>query len=88
MDGLEELPIDLIVKRVNEVFEAEGWTKLDDQNWESDNGAFQIFTTHQFFRVDCYGMVGDDMNLFIDIGSEFGCPLYDPQTGVRFDGGS
>jgi hypothetical protein len=40
----------------------------------------------QFFRVDCGRMTGEEMNVFIDIGIEFGCPLYDPQTGQRFEG--
>jgi hypothetical protein len=30
-------------------------------------------------------MDGDDLNRFIDIGAEFGCPLYDPQAGKRYD---
>lgn len=85
VEGLEALPIDAILARIAEVF-SEGWEQLDAQNWESGRGAFQVTTTPQHFRVDCYGMEGEDMNRFIDIGTAFGCPLYDPQTGVRFDG--
>jgi hypothetical protein len=84
VDALENIPIQELLQKVNEVFSGEGWEKLDDLNWESDRGAFQIYTTPQFFRVDCYGMEGDDMNKFIDIASEFGCPLYDPQVGNRY----
>jgi hypothetical protein len=84
VDGLENLPIEIILKRVNEVFSSEGWEKLDDLNWEGKNGAFQIYTTPQLFRIDCYDMEGEDMNKFIDIASEFGCPLYDPQVGNRY----
>ena len=42
-------------------------------------------TTPQFVRIDCYGMKGEDMNKFIDILDEYGCPLYDSQVGERFD---
>lgn len=86
VDGLEELPIPQFLKRVKEVFLADGWEQLDELNYESDKGAFQIYTTPQFFRVDCYGMEGEDMNKFLDIASEFGCPLYDPQVGERYVG--
>jgi len=86
VDGLEEIPIPKILKRVNEVFSLAGWRKIDDAHWESEKGSFEIYTTPQFLRVDCYSMAGEDMNLFIDIATEFGCPLYDPQTGERFDG--
>ncbi len=84
VDGLEELPISRITARLKEVFA--DWDQLDDETWEGDSGSFQIFTTPQFFRVDCYGMDEEDMNKIIDIGSEFGCPLYDPQVTTRYDG--
>ena len=82
---LEELPIEEMLSRVKAIFAGAGWTQLDELNWESAGGAFQIYTTSQFFRVDCYGMEGEDMNRFIDIASEFGCPLYDPQVGTRYE---
>lgn len=86
VDGLEDLPIEEMLARLKVIF-CDGWEQLDALIWESPNrGAFQIFTTPQFFRVDCYGMNVDDMNRFIDLGSEFNCPLYDPCVGTRFDG--
>lgn len=85
--GLETLPIDQILTRFQEVF-AKGWEQLDPLNWERkrSKGSFQIFTTPQYFRVDCYGMSGEDMNKIVDIGLDFDCPLFDPQVGKRFDG--
>ena len=84
VDGLEELPIETMLARIGEVFSK--WERIDDRNYEHpDLGSFQLSTTSQFVRVDCYGMDGEDMNPFIDIGTEFGCPLYDPQVGQRFD---
>jgi hypothetical protein len=86
VDGLEELPIDEVLLRVNQVFA--DWEKLDDVTFESgDRGAFQVFSTSQSFGVNCSGMPGEEINKFIDIGTEFKCPLYDPQVGERFDGG-
>ena len=85
VEGLEDLPIDLMLARLKEVFA--DWEQLDGETWESDNGSFQMFTTPQLFRVDCYGMNGDDMNKIIDVADEFGCPLYDPQVNERYNGG-
>ncbi|MAT72744.1 MAG: hypothetical protein CMJ58_24965 [Planctomycetaceae bacterium] len=84
VDGLEELPIDLMLARLKEVFAS--WQQVDERFWQGDSGSFEVFTTPQFFRVDCYGMDGEDMNSIIDVAAEFGCPLYDPQVGQRFDG--
>jgi hypothetical protein len=84
VDGVERLPTDALLSRVNEVFA--DWNKLDDVTFDGGNrGSFQLYTTPQLFRVDCYGMNGDDMNRFIDIANDFGCPLFDPQVGKRFD---
>ena len=85
IEGLEEIPISNILDRISEEF-SNGWEQLDDLNWEGGKGAFQIFTTNQFFRIDCYGMESENMNKFIDIANEFNCPLYDPQVGKRYDG--
>jgi hypothetical protein len=84
VEGLEDLPIERIMTRIAETFTAE-WERLGPNDWESSQGSFQVSTTPQSFRVDCYGLTGEVMNLIIEIGQEFGCPLYDPQTGVRFE---
>lgn len=85
--GLERLPVSEITARIAEVFERH-WQRIGTDGWERDaGGAFQLTTTPQFVRVDCYGMAGDDMNRIIDVLLEFDCPLYDPQAGERFDGG-
>lgn len=85
VDGLEELPITKINIQINKEFKTAKWTQLDELNWESEKGSFQIFTTPQFYRVDCYGMAGEDMNKIIEILAKFDCPLFDPQTGVRYE---
>lgn len=83
VDGLEDLPKNDILKRIAREFKS--WKRVDDRSWESEKGSFQLYFTNQYFRVDCYGMSGTDMNKFIDIADEFDLPLYDPQTNERFD---
>jgi hypothetical protein len=84
VDGLERLPIDELLAEINQAFH--GWEKLDDATFESsDRGSFQIYATPHYLAVTCYGMRGDDVNKFIEIAHEFGCPLYDPQVDKRFE---
>lgn len=84
VEGLEPLPIDAILKETAAVFHE--WTSLDPFNYEREGlGSFQISTTSQTVRFDCYSMKRADMKRFSSILSKFGCPLYDPQQGVRFD---
>ena len=84
-EELESLPIDEILKKTASAFS--DWTVLDQSHYEKEGkGAFEIFTTSQIVRFDCYGMQEADMNALMDILIEFGCPLYDPQIATRFDG--
>ncbi len=85
MEELENLPIDQILKQIFAVFS--DWTIQDHgRDFEKEGcGAFQIFTTPQIVRFDCYGMQEKDLNALIDILIDFGCPLYDPQISARFD---
>ena len=84
VEGLETLPITQVVARIRSTFA--GWQQLDECTFDGgDRGTFQLYTTPQLLRVDCYGMNGDDMNVLIDIARSFGCQLYDPQVGQRYD---
>lgn len=82
VEDLEEIPIEDILKRIQETFSTLGWTQADEETWEGESASFQIYTTPQFFRVDCYG-THEDLEHLIDITDEFGVPLYDPQTFRR-----
>ncbi len=86
VDVVDALPIDEMKQRVADEFAARGWERLDEDNWTSTSGSFQIFAHSQFFSVSCYGMEGEDMNVFIDVAHAFACALYDPQVGKRFEG--
>ena len=86
VEGLESLPISEIVVAVTKAF-ADGWEHSDLETWDGgERGTFQIYTTPQFVRFDCYGMEGDGMNKLIDVATGFGCCLYDPQVGMRYGG--
>lgn len=86
VDGLENLPIESIIKDIQKEFFP--W-KMEESEVDFENpkkrGAFQIFTTKQFVRFDCYGMEGEEMNRIIDVMNKYDCPLYDPQVLQRFD---
>ena len=84
IEGLENVPVDEIREKIAKAFS--DWNKVDENSFENSNkGAFQITTISQSVMIDCYGMDGEDMNKFIDILFEYGCPLYDPQVGERYD---
>jgi hypothetical protein len=85
VEGLEELPVTVILNRINTLFSQ--WEKVDDNSWKNNNGkgAFQIKTTPQSIQIDCYGTEGKIMNQLVDALAEFNCPLYDPQVPERYD---
>ena len=83
VEDLEDLPIQEIRAEIATAF-SDGWTQSGPDHWECSSAAFQLFTTPQFLRVDCYRMGGEDMNRFIDVLQRYGCPLYDPRVGERF----
>ncbi|MGB8455898.1 MAG: hypothetical protein WCD89_26735 [Anaerocolumna sp.] len=82
--GIADLPIDEILEHIADEFK--DWERCGQYDFESDDrGAFQVMVTKQFVRIDCYGMSKFVMNKFIDILSDYDCPLYDPQVPQRFD---
>jgi len=85
VEGLEELPVSVILNRINSVFS--NWEKADENSWKNPNGkgAFHVKTTPQSIQIDCYGTEGKTMNLLSDTLEEFKCPLYDPQIPMRYD---
>ncbi len=85
IEGLEVLPIEDILKEISVAFH--DWNSPDPFRYEKkeEQGSFQISTTPQTVRFDCYSMEREDMKRFSVIMSRFGCTLYDPQQGVRFD---
>src|SRR5687768_9244156 len=74
VDGLAILPVDVIVNRINSVFSE--WERVDENSWKNTKGkgAFQVTTTSQSVKIDCYGTEGKTMNKLVDIMQEFKCP--------------
>jgi len=87
IEGIQSIDSEAIRQTVESEFLRIGWSRLGPNDFESDAGSFQLYHTEQLFRVDCYGMSGDDMNRLIDIAVGFGCRLYDPQVGERYGKG-
>lgn len=85
IEGLEVLPIEDILKEIAIVFHDWNSFGLFDYEQKEGQGSFQISTTSQTVRFDCYSMEQADIKRFSAIMSKFGCLLYDPQLGVRFD---
>ncbi len=85
VEGLEILPVQVILNRINSVFSS--WEKVDENSWKNPKGkgAFHLKTTPQSIQIDCYGTEGKTMDLLVDTLEEFKCPLYDPQVPVRYD---
>ncbi len=85
VEGLEELPVTVILNRITSVFSS--WEKVDENSWKNSNGigAFQVKTTPQSILIDCYGTEGKTMELLASTLEEFKCPCYDTQVPVRFD---
>ena len=83
VEGVALIRVEEILARVKETFH--DWERLDDATYDGgEKGGFEVFSTPQFFRVDCHGMAIDYVNRLIDIAHEFGCQLYDPQLDRRF----
>ncbi|NCE63607.1 hypothetical protein D1159_03195 [Pseudoflavonifractor sp. 524-17] len=84
IDGLDLLPVEDILRETAAVFQ--DWDRLDPFSYEKNGrSAFQISAAAQAVRFDCYCMEPADMRRFSSLMAKFGCPLYDPQLGVRFD---
>jgi hypothetical protein len=52
VEGLEELPVTVILNRIASVFSS--WEKVDENSWKNSNGkgAFQVKTTSQSILID------------------------------------
>ncbi len=83
--GLEEIQSEVIVNRINSVFL--NWDKIDNNSWKNPTGkgAFQVLSSSNHIKIDCYGTEGKTMDLLANTLDEFKLPLYDPQIPVRYD---
>ena len=86
-DELEELDEEAILSALRNEFS--GWEcRKEGDELIFDGGGkghFNLFSTGQFMRMDCFEMDYEDMNTIVDVMHEFACPLYDPSLPQRFD---
>jgi hypothetical protein len=92
VDGLRTLPIEDIVAAILTAFpravrEPNGPTsEWIDWVREDEQSSFQVEWSPQHVGIDLRPKDNDIANRLIDIMvDDFRCPLYDPQTGERFD---
>ena len=85
VDGLETLPVEVILNRIASVFSE--WENVDENSCQNTQGkgAFQVISTPHSIKIDCYGTEGKTMNKLVALMEEFKCPLYDPHVPERYD---
>jgi hypothetical protein len=82
--GLAELSIEKIQQKFYDAFDSI-IPRIDDVAWESSADMFMLEPGRKHvFVVSGHSTNTDHYNTMIDIMKEFGCPLYDPQTGTRY----
>jgi hypothetical protein len=94
LDGLEPLDTWRIAARFSEFFPEivdnrfSKSTELAQSEWESQDGtrSFVIDWYSLHFGIQCCTATTDELNRAIDVAIEFGCRLFDPQTGIRYEG--
>ncbi len=85
LKGLSDLPISEIKRRIDEVFG--DYDKPDESVYIGEAGDFVVNLNEKSVVFNCsWSLPPEELNQIIDILLEFGCPLYDPQIDVRFDG--
>ncbi len=83
VEGLEVLPISDILNDFHAVFS--DWKADEDNYFEKGDESFELMSTTQFIRCDCYSLSEDNMNKIIEIMLKYDCPLYDSAIDVRFE---
>jgi hypothetical protein len=80
VEGLEELPVQVILNRIVCIFKM---GKVDESSWKNTNGvgAFHINTTPKHSNRLLWNR-WETMNLLADTMEEFKCPAYDPQAAL------
>ncbi len=85
IDGLARLPVDEILQRLRERF-PEFNPSEDFPDVELEDGNIEFGWSDYHFRFDLRGDVGSaEKNAIVDIMADYGCPMYDPQVGTRYD---
>jgi hypothetical protein len=88
LEGLLPLPIEEFLAAVQQAFPSAGRAPANQLFWEDPDqkSSIEISWSAVHVRVDMRPLQNDHANRLIDIAAHFNAPLYDPQTGERFDG--
>ena len=90
VEGIVNLPIDQVKQRFAETFPGIN-DCLSYLDWEGEGSYFQVHWPPDPVNaliVNCgYQLLEspDTMNRIMDVAQQFGCALYDPQVGQRFE---
>jgi hypothetical protein len=90
VEGLLLFPIEDYVTSVLTAFPAAVREPNGDDEWvvwisPNQRSSFQVTWSSVHVQVTCRSIHRDDGNRLVDIAISLGAPLYDPQTGERFD---
>lgn len=84
VDGLYELPGDDFLNDILDIFH-DAYRDADNSVvWKGEDRGFQAIAGSQHVLIECQGPTDECLNVFIDIGRNYSCLLYDPQTNERF----
>jgi hypothetical protein len=83
VEGLAKLPVADIIARLKAAF-PDFDPSEDFPLAGTSEGSIEFFWSDYHFRFDIRGIGGDCQKL-VDVMTEFGCPMYDPQEGKRYD---
>jgi len=86
LPGIEPIPFDRICDRLVEEFPSIENFGSPSFTWESGDECFLMYIGKYHIEVESHGATTDTLNRVIDLAIEFDCRLYDPQTGVRYEG--
>ena len=83
VEGLAKLPVEQILLRLKQTF-PEFDSNEQFSTVETSEGSIEFSWSEQHFRFDIRGLCGECQKL-VDVMTEFGCPMYDPQENKRYD---
>ncbi len=91
--GLVRLNIPRFLARLREVLPEIYENRTTDPDlplqliWkDKDGNVFLVYWSDIHVSIESHGVDGEILNKTIDVALEFDCRLYDPQTGVRYEG--
>lgn len=82
--GLTDLPIREMLDRLKQEFPG-AKESAGELVWRSGDERFRATWTWQFMRLESDQLSDEHRDKFYDLARSFGCPVFDPQLGLRTD---